>query len=1220
MGCDAAVALVLKRLEDAVRDGDRLYAVIQGVGAATGPGFLSARSRGDVRGAAARKAQSEAGVASSSIGLLEIQGVEAALPSRWHDLWDSNHCAQASLEREIGEPGAAAGLASVVRASLCLHHQMRPVTWVSDRSFDETSARSIAAVPSGAPQFWLRNRAEGARRADVSALSHSASSFHVILEEPPCTEDLVPAQSPRRAQLMETRPLGIFALEASDNAGLSGRVRELVQMAREASAEPADVLARRWWMCHPNDSRLPRAVAVVAADSNALQSLLSLAEQRIGSAADDSTTYDGGSIYVRPEGLPPSPGRMAFIYPGLGNHFDGMGRELSTLWPEVLRAQDAEIRYLRDQLDPAIWWNGGIAQSANDPQALILGQISIGSLVSDVLRGLAVAPTAAIGYSMGESAALVALRAWTDRDELLLRLRGSPLFRVELAGPCNAARQVWRLPAGEPVDWIAGIVPRSAEDVTAAIAHASRVYVLIKNSRDETVVGGSRRAIEALVQSRRWPFIELPTVSTVHCEIGRVVERDYCALHDLATVPPDGITFYSGIWGRPVAVDRRSVALAIAAHATQPIDYHAVIEQAYEDGVRYFVEVGPGSSCTRLINRILKPRPHVAVSACRPDRGALAAILDVLGTCIAHRLPVDLGRLYGPAARLTHARELETPGADSSKPASVRIEIGSRAIRLPRPPSISREAVASGAAATNHKLARLAPVLAECDAPRSQPMSSQGRFEGRPASPRGWLLLEPFQDAQRAGLEAHRAYLRLAESMTDLLDRIATLPLRLIDDCAEDRGAAGPLDPQRPVTADGGPAPTPVSPEVVFDRSQCLEFAVGSIAAVLGPDFAEVDRFPARVRLPGEPLMLVDRILAIEGRPRSLAQGRVVTEHVIHPGAWYLENRRVASFVAMEAGQADLVLCGYLGVDFVTRGQAVYRLLDATVTFHRGLPGPGETIRYDIRITSFFRQGTTILFRFEFDGTVAGRPLVTMRDGCAGFFTALDLASGKGILPKSLECPSPRVNPATTDFELVTLSPVELDERKVDALRQGRLGDAFDAPFDLLALEDPIALPGGRMSLIRRVRILDPRGGAFGLGLIHTEADIEPGEWFMACHFVDDPVMPGTLMYECCLHSLRIFMLRLGWIGRQERVAFEPVPGIANRLRCRGQIVPSTRTAAYKLTIKERGFRPEPYAVADALILADGKPIVAVTDLALQLSGTSGPELERLWEGSRRAD
>ena len=70
----------------------------------------------------------------------------------------------------------------------------------------------------------------------------------------------------------------------------------------------------------------------------------------------------------------------------------------------------------------------------------------------------------------------------------------------------------------------------------------------------------------------------------------------------------------------------------------------------------------------------------------------------------------------------------------------------------------------------------------------------------------------------------------------------------------------------------------------------------------------------------------------------------------------YLDGDRIAPCIAIEAGQADLVLSAYLGVDFATKGLAVYRLLDATVTFHRGLPVADEVIRYDIRITSFFRQ------------------------------------------------------------------------------------------------------------------------------------------------------------------------------------------------------------------------------------------------------------------------
>ena len=101
--------------------------------------------------------------------------------------------------------------------------------------------------------------------------------------------------------------------------------------------------------------------------------------------------------------------------------------------------------------------------------------------------------------------------------------------------------------------------------------------------------------------------------------------------------------------------------------------------------------------------------------------------------------------------------------------------------------------------------------------------------------------------------------------------------------------------------------------------------------------------------------------------------------------------------------------------------------------------------------------------------------------------------------------------------------------------------------------------------------------------MIRAEADIHPGDWFMVCHFVDDHVMPGTLMYECCLHTLCIFLMRLGWVGASGQVAFEPLPGVANRLRCRGQVIESTRKVVYEVVIKELGYGPEPFAIADAL-------------------------------------
>src|SRR5262249_30069770 len=129
--------------------------------------------------------------------------------------------------------------------------------------------------------------------------------------------------------------------------------------------------------------------------------------------------------------------------------------------------------------------------------------------------------------------------------------------------------------------------------------------------------------------------------------------------------------------------------------------------------------------------------------------------------------------------------------------------------------------------------------------------------------------------------------------------------------------------------------PTPPQPGIFLDRNQCLNFAIGKIGCVLGPAYEEIDNHPTRVRLPDEPLMLVDRVVSVEGDALSLTRGRVVTEHDVTEGRWYLDHGRMPTCIAVESGQADLFLSGYLGIDLRTKGRAVYRLLDAVVTFHR---------------------------------------------------------------------------------------------------------------------------------------------------------------------------------------------------------------------------------------------------------------------------------------------
>src|SRR5262249_1309138 len=181
---------------------------------------------------------------------------------------------------------------------------------------------------------------------------------------------------------------------------------------------------------------------------------------------------------------------------------------------------------------PDVYWRGG---RPPEHRERIFAQVALATLVSDLLTSLGVRPTAAVGHSLGESAALFALRAWRDRDEMLRRMQTSPLFVSDLVGRRDAARRFWGLGPDEEADWVAGGVP--CGDV-ALPAGASRLAL---HGPDECVISGRRGAVEAVVGRLGRPFVPLADTATVHCEIARLVADAYRDLHRLPTTPPPGV-------------------------------------------------------------------------------------------------------------------------------------------------------------------------------------------------------------------------------------------------------------------------------------------------------------------------------------------------------------------------------------------------------------------------------------------------------------------------------------------------------------------------------------------------------------------------------------------------------------------------------------------------------------------------------------------------------
>ena len=1224
---EGASAVVLKRLDQAKKDGDRIYSVIQGIGAATGCSDDQPFSKDAYEVSLKRCIPSHKEANTSNIELVEAHGLgdpsmdRLEMDTLYH-FFKSNHhqslfnpCALNSVKSIIGDTGAVSGLASIIKSSLCLYHHIIPPVGALASPVSSACDPHTFFLPRF-PQYWSHDRKDGDRKSLVASITSDGNTMHVLLEEEPHREisSHIPSadDSQERKRPLGADTTGLFMVTGDTKEALLSQLQRLQTFIDTNMAEvPMDRLARQWYQTTLLSGN--QRICLIATDLFKLHDYMEQAKSALSQNKPLNFNRNGGVYYT------PSPmgliGETAFVFPGSGNHFLGMGRDISCIWPEILRQMDLETDALKTQLLPALyvpqrfsWEVGWETASENilnqDPTYMIFGQVVFGSMMARVMELFGVSPQAVIGYSLGESAGLFGLRAWPDRGDMLKRMLETDLFKSELAGACKALRVAWELPDETSVEWVVAVVNRSADKVRETIEHHPHVRLLIVNTPNECVIGGLRQAVLSTIQHLACEAIFLHGVVTVHCDAAAPVAEAYKELHVFPTTPPKGVRFYSGAKASSYVVTPENAADSILSQALNGFHFPATIEKAYSDGVRIFLEMGPHASCTRMIHHILKGKPHLSIAASSKGEDEYTALLKFFGTLFAENIPVNLDALYGKNAWTKDATAL-LKESHSLKNRIVRHVGGSLNIP-PLPPSsiktIGDEALSSSTPPAS-KISVEAPTFSQ-----SLSLSSNE-------------LLSDMENQVSATVKAHEQFLDFSKQLTRTYADTFSFQSALIEKALSSENAESldvALHADMPFSEGASHENHPDNSEPpAFTREMCMEFAVGSVTAVLGPEFAEVDTYPARVRLPDEPLMLVDRIVSIEGTKGHLGPGKVITEHDVKPNAWYLDGGRAPVCISVEAGQADLFLCAYLGIDLEVKGKRTYRLLDATVEFFRRLPKPGEVIRYDIEIERFARQGETHLFFFHFDGYIGEEHLIQMRNGCAGFFTEQEVKNSGGIIFTGNErAPVPGKIPSSWPT-WVTMEKTSYDESALNALRKGDLSACFGPEFSGVFYPDALRLPGGRMKLIDRILSIDPKGGRYGLGLIQAEADIHPEDWFLTCHFVDDMVMPGTLMYECCAHTLRVFVQRMGWIIDTDGSCYEPVIGVKSRLKCRGPVTPATRHVVYEVEIKELGFGPEPFAIADAHMYADGHRIVYFEDMSLKLSGASKEKLDQFWTSHR---
>lgn len=651
---EGVAAIVLKRLADAERDGDRIYAVIQGIGASSDgkdKGLTAPRPIGQLR--ALRRAYIKAGIAPQTVGLIEAHATgtrvgDVAEAEALHTLLRDaplapRSIAVGSVKSMIGHTKSTAGLASLIKTALALYHKVLPPTLVQKPNPAIFTAESPLYVNSET-RPWLTARLGQARRAGVSAFGFGGTNFHAVLEEY------------ANAYLMEeatiqTWPAELIVLDGADRAALAVEIERLSAWLTAGDPPPlrdvAYTLARRRRQGRGATTSAEVRLAIVTTSLADLGEKLGKALTRLN--AGETEFRDAQGIYcsaapAMSADVAALTDSIAFVFPGQGSQTLNMLRDLALCLPQV-RAQferanhllaDQFARPLSDYIFPPPVDDKEAVEAQR--QALTdtrVAQPALGAAdlaIARLLIELGVRPAAVAGHSYGE---IVALHVAGVIDEAacfaISAARGR--FMAEAAGPeagTMAAVRGDRATVAEVIQGIAGVTLANL------------------NSPQQTVISGTREAVQAALQrlqERKLRSQLLPVACAFHSPlVAPARDRLAQVLSTLSFRAPE-IAVYSNTLGAAYPTEPERIREILADHLAQPVEWQAEVEAMYAAGLRVFIEAGPRTVLTGLIDQILGERPHLAVAIDSGGPG-IPALLKGLGQLATAGVALNWEPLY----------------------------------------------------------------------------------------------------------------------------------------------------------------------------------------------------------------------------------------------------------------------------------------------------------------------------------------------------------------------------------------------------------------------------------------------------------------------------------------------------------------------------------------------------------------------------------------------
>ena len=1098
----------------------------------------------------------------------------------------------------FGNTGAATGIADLIKATLCLHYRFLPDALYKARPWLEKNRK--ASIGNENSSLQLRN-------IDTSFYSTTSK-----LPVPKLSNEREIAKSIQASLI----PQHLFLLKADNEKALLKQLTAL-EIASNTDVELTNLANQFYLKSKALETKY--CISILAKSGKELIAELAFFKKGIPLAIQQNKilkTPRGSYFTPKPLG---NKGKVAFVYPGSATAYEGLGRDLFQLFPYLYDhfgalSPDLDTYVNSKYLYPKSVTTPSIHQ---DTIAMMSSGVFFSVAYTQILRSIfRLEPQIAFGYSMGECSSMwYSMGVWSA-DETK-EFRNSPIFRNRFAGDLQLLAEHWGVDSKEAKErWTSRVVLAPRKQVEALVKDANNVYLTFINTDKEVIVSGDKTACQQIIKQLGCASMEIPFQNIIHHHFCEKERAGLIKMHCFPIQEQPSVDFYSSITQDKIPFDSLKIAENSTQVCVEKVDFPKTVKTVYERGANIFIEIGANATCTNWIKEILKDYDILSTSIDFKGKSESQAILELIAQLASHGIELDLSYFFPVISNEKQPRQFLK-----------KIQVGGKRIfdtllneeiksifdglnikkEVERSPKVFEQSATTKTIILDASLNRLngqgTLVLNRVDAEskivnptenkvvkklvsnifkqkNAVPKENKGKEQSKPVSKQ--QSLENF-DQQTKNMEVNTL-----ESPIKPTQTLGENGLKIHDFSTGEQLK---------------------DKEIIFSQEDLEEFATGKIANVFGSEYAPIDAYRRRVMLPMHPYLLVSRVTGLKGKLGAYQPSTMQTEYDIPHGAWFTTDKQIPWAVSVESGQCDLLLISYLGIDFHNKGNLVYRLLDCTLTFVDDLPFEGQTLRYDISINSFVRNGENLLFFFSYRCYVQDRLVLKMDGGCAGFFRDEELDSGAGVVYTDKEIAARKNAEKRRFIPLLKTSKTAFSLEDLRHLIEGDFEKCFeDEGYFLNGRNPSLRLPPEKILMIDRITKVDIQGGAYGLGYIEAEKDLHPDDWYFPCHFRDDEVLAGSLQAEGGGNLLRFFMLYLGLQRLMKDARYQPVFDLPQKVRCRKQVTPHKDTKlVYKLEIKEIGLIPNPYVIGDLEIISDGVVTVHFENLGLQLREKDNP-------------